>query len=74
MGHEDRSRARFIAGDPLRAIAALGVMFGHTFAYALIASGHQELVGQPVPGIGWLQWPVGAGPQLSICSLPFPAT
>ena len=64
MDLEERSRARFGAGDPLRAIAALGVVFGHTFAYALIATGHSELIGKEVPGIGWLVWPVQAGPEL----------
>jgi len=64
MGIDERTRARFVAGDPLRAIAALGVLFGHTFSYALIATGHPELIGQAVPGIDWLQWPVQAGPQL----------
>lgn len=64
MEAEERSRARFGAGDPLRAIAALGVIFGHTFAYSLIATGNADLIGKPVPGIGWLQWPIGAGPEL----------
>lgn len=60
----ERSRARFVAGDPLRAIAALGVVFGHSFSVALFASGHGDLNGQAVPGIGWLQWPVANGQEL----------
>lgn len=64
MDAGERSRARFVAGDPLRAIAAFGVLFGHTFAFALSVSGHSDLVGQVVPGIGWLKWPVAAGPEL----------
>ena len=64
MGTDERSRARFGAGDPLRAIAALGVVFGHTFAFSLAATGNSDLIGQEVPGIGWLKWPVAAGPEL----------
>ena len=64
MGKDERSRARFVAGDPLRAIAALGVLFGHTFAYSLVATGNTALIGKEVPGIGWLKWPVAAGPEL----------
>ncbi len=64
MDADQRSRARFGAGDPLRAIAAFGVLFGHTFSYALIGTGHMDLIGKDAPGMGFLKWPVAAGPEL----------
>lgn len=37
-------RERFVAGDPLRALAALSVLVVHAGAGAIIATGHEELL------------------------------